>query len=66
MSKYKIIFEGYEYDDIYDSYDEADEAGMYMVSCDRLGRQILEMSNPGDDPYDPNYEAEYDIIEIDD
>ena len=64
MSKYKIIFDGTEEDDVFDTYEEADDYALYLVSCTRLGGQILEMSNPGDNPYDPDDEPEYDIIEV--
>lgn len=64
MEKYKIIFEGEEDDEVFDTYEEADNYAQYMVSCYHLGGEILEMSNPGDYPYDPEDEPEYEIIEI--
>ena len=66
MTIYKVEFEGYEYDDIFDTYESAEEYALYMVSCYHTGGEILEMSNPGDYPYDPDYEPEYAIIEIED
>ena len=66
MTQYKVEFEGYEYDDVFDTYDDAEEYALYMVSCYHTGGEILEMSNPGDYPYDPDYEPEYAIIEIED
>ena len=65
MAKYKIIFDGTEEDEVFDSYEAADEYALYLVSCCHTGAQILEMSNPGDYPYDPDDEPEYDIIEVD-
>lgn len=66
MAKYKIIFKGEEEDEIFDTYEEAEEQALYYCSCDRSGAEILHMSNPGDYDYDEEtYErAEYEIIEI--
>ncbi len=64
MAKYKIIFEGIEEDEVFDTYEEADEYALYMVSCYHTGAEIFEMSNPGDYPYDPDYEPDYEIIEV--
>jgi len=52
---------------IFSSYDAAEEAALYAVSCTRLGAEILHMSNPGDYDYDEeNFESpEYEIVEID-
>ena len=64
MTKYKIIFEDDEQDEVFDTYEEANDYALYLVSCSHLGGEIMEMSNPGDYPYDPDYEPEYEIIEI--
>ncbi len=37
---------------IFDTYEEAEEAGLYASSCVRDGAEILNMSNPGDYEYD--------------
>ena len=66
MAKYKIIFEGDEQDEVFDTYEEADEYALYLVSCYHTGGEVLEMSNPGDYPYDPDDEPEYAIVEEDD
>lgn len=66
MVKYKILFDGDEQDEVFETYDEADEYALYLVSCYHTGAEILEMSNPGDYPYDPDDEPEYEIIEVDD
>ena len=66
MEKYKIIFEGEEEDEVFDSYEDAEEYALYLVSCYHTGGEIIEMSNPGDYPYDPDDEPEYEIVEIDD
>lgn len=65
MSKYRIIFEGEVEDELYDSYEEAEEAALYLCSCSRGGAEILHMSNPGDYDYDEDAEYEYEIEEID-
>ena len=52
MSKYKVIFDGYEEDEIFDSYEEAKDYALYLQSCSRTGAQTLHWSNPGDYDYD--------------
>lgn len=52
-------------DEIYDTYEEADDAGNYGCSCYMLGGEILNLSNPGD--YDDPQESDrptYEVIEI--
>ena len=63
MSKWKIFYNGDFEDEVYDTEEEAEEEALYIVSCARLGAEILHMSNPGD--YDEDdYEDEYEIVEI--
>lgn len=68
MGKFKVFFGDEEDDFIFDSEEEANEYALYMCSCDRLGAEILHMSNPGDYDYDDDeYEyPEYEIVEIED
>ena len=68
MAKYKIVFDGVEEDEIYETEEEAEYYALEMCSNDRLGAEILHMSNPGDYYYDEDeYESpDYEIIEIDD
>lgn len=69
MSKYKVVIDGVEEDEIFDTLNEAKEAALYLMSCARLGAEILNMSNPGDYEYDEDEwedESEYEILEIDD
>lgn len=68
MPKFKIIFEGEEEDDIFDTEEAAEDYAIYLCGCTRLGAEILNLSNPGDNEYDEdNFESpEYEIIEIDD
>lgn len=67
MSKYKIIFDGQEEDDIFDTEEAAEEYADYLVSCTREGAEILHMSNPGDYDYDEDdfEDPEYEIVEVD-
>lgn len=67
MTKYRLIFQGEPDDELYDSYDEADEAGLFACSCARIGTEILYLSNPDyyDYDYDENEEYEFSIEEID-
>lgn len=67
MSKYKIIFDGEEEDDIFDTEEAAEEYADYLVSCTREGAEILHMSNPGDYDYDEDdfEDPEYEIVELD-
>lgn len=64
MSKFKIIFSGYEEPDEYDSYDEALEAADEMVSNFQLGASILSEMNPGDYTEEDD-DCSYVIIEVD-
>ncbi len=62
--KFKIIFLGDEQDEVFDTYEDADEYALYLCSCYHTGGEILEMSNPGDYPYDPDDEPDYEIVEV--
>lgn len=64
MAKYRIIFDGEEEDEVYDSYEEAEDSAMEMLSNYHLGGEILELSNPGDYPYNPDDEPDIVITEI--
>ena len=66
MTKFKIIFEDDEQNEIFNTYEEADDYARYLVSCYHSGGETMEMSNPGDYPYDADEEPEYEIIEVDD
>ncbi len=54
-----------EDDEVFETEAEADEHGLYLVSCYREGGEILHMSNPGDYPLSDE-EADFEIIEVDD
>ena len=63
MANYKIIFEGVEQSEVFSTYEDALQYAGYLVGCYHTGGETLELSNPGDYPYDPNDEPEYEIIE---
>ena len=64
MSKYQIVFEGELFDEIYDSYEEAEDAAYQMCSDAKVGAEILHMSNL-ENEYDEDKEYDFDIIEVD-
>ena len=66
MSKFKIIFDGCEEPDEYDTYEEAEEAADVMASDFRLGESILFEMNPGDYLEENDGDGSYVIIEVDD
>lgn len=64
MAEYKIIINGDEQDEVFDTYEDADDyAQRELIPCYHEGGETLEMSNPGDYPYDPEDEPEYEIVE---
>lgn len=65
MSKFKVLFNGDFEDEIFDTEEAAQEHASYLAGCARLGAEILHVSNPGD--YDEDdYDADYEIVEVDD
>ncbi len=62
---YKVIIDGEEDDQEFDSEEAANEYGLYLQSCSQTGAEILHMSNPGDYDYDEEtFEPpEYEVIE---
>lgn len=66
MSKYKVIFNEEEQDEVFDTEEEAEEYASYLCSCARTGAETLNLSNPGDYDYDEDsYEdPEYEIVEV--
>lgn len=68
--KYKVVMHysdgtDEEEDELYDSEEQAEEAGNYSCSCYREGREILNLSNPGDYPLDDDDDCDFDVIEVD-
>ena len=68
ISKFKIIFDGEEQDELFDTEEDAEEAALYLCSCTRTGAEILHMSNPGDYDYDEDEfeDPDYEIVEVED
>ena len=68
MSKFKIIFDGEEEDDIFDTEEAAEEYALYLCSFSEESAETLHLSNPGDYDYDEGdfEESDYEIVEIDD
>ena len=69
MTKYKVVMQysdgtTEEYDDLYDTEEDAKEAGDENCSCYHQGGVILNMSNPGDYPLDEDDWIDYEIIEV--
>jgi len=52
-----------EADDVFDTEEEANDYGTYLVSCHDLGGEILHMSNPGDYPLSDD-EPNFEVIEV--
>lgn len=67
MSKYKVIFDDEEQDEVFDTEEEAEEYALELCSCHRVGSETLHWSNPGDYDYDEDtYESpDYEIVEDD-
>ena len=64
----RITLKGYQQIAVDNVDEDAEEEALYCCSCDELGAEILNMSNPGDYEYDEDtYEdPEFEIIEVDD
>lgn len=65
MAKYKVIFDGEEEDEVFETEAEAEEYALYLCSCTRDGAETLHMSNPGDYDEEAYEDPEYEIVEID-
>lgn len=71
MEKYKVVLiypDGTreEEDELFDTYDEAEDYGLECCGNYKHGAEMLNLSNPGDYPLDDDDELEYEVIEIDD
>ncbi len=67
MSVFRIEFDGELQDEVFSSEKEAEEYALYLCGCSNDGAETLNLSNPGDYPYDgDSFEyPEYEIIEED-
>lgn len=52
-------------DDVFDTEEEAEEYGGYLIGCCRTGAETLNLSNPGDYPLDDYEDPDFEVIEID-
>jgi len=71
MSKFRVVInflngDTEELDDLFDSYEDAEQEALEYISNWHAGGEVLELSNPGDYPYEPDNEPNYDIFEEDD
>ena len=71
MPKFKVVItysngDTDNIDELFDSYEEAEEAALEYISNWHAGGEVLELSNPGDYPYEPDDEPDYDIFEEED
>lgn len=68
MFKVKLIFSDgdiEELDGVFDAEEDAEEYALESVSEYKLGGEILNMSNPGDYPFDEEDDVDFEVIEID-
>ena len=70
MPKFKVVInyqngDTDELDDLFDSYYDAEQEALEFISNWHAGGEVLELSNPGDYPYEPDNEPDYDIFEVD-
>lgn len=65
VAKYKVLIDGEEQDEVFETEAEAEEYALYLLSCSRLGAETLHLSNLGDYDYDESlYESpDYEIVE---
>ena len=71
MGYYKVVMkysngEEVEYDEEFDTVDDANEFGEYLVGCSGQGATELSMSNPGDYSTDNYVEPDFEIVYYDD
>ena len=52
-------------DEVFDSEEEAEEYGGYLMGCARTGAETLNMSNPYDNPIGEYDDLDYEVFEID-
>lgn len=69
MTKFKIrwIEDNEEEDDIFESFEDADDMATYYQSCAEEGAETLSMSNSENYYSEDDFERpEYEIVEVDD
>ena len=70
MAKFQVLMQysdGTEEldDEVFDSEEDAEEYGCYLVGCCRTGAETLNLSNPGDYPLDDYEDPDFEVIETD-
>ncbi len=50
MSKFKLVFDGEELDEVFSTRKAAEEYGLYLQGCESVGMEELSWSNPGRSP----------------
>lgn len=63
MAAFKIIFNGDEQDEEFSTYEDAEDFAHDLVGAYHEGCETMELSNPGDYPYNPDDDPDYEIIE---
>ena len=51
-------------DEIFTSKRDAEEHGLYLCGCYRTGCEILNMSNPGDYPFDEDDDVDFEVVRV--
>ena len=73
MARYKYILyfgngdqlDSESHGEVFNSYEDAQDAALKAIGNYRLGGEMLNLSNPGDYEYDEDENIDYDIVEID-
>ena len=71
MSKYRVLMQysdgTEELDDefSFDTEEEAEEYGNYLVGCTRTGAETMNLSNPGDYPLDDYEDPDFEVVKVD-
>ena len=63
-TKYKILIDGEEDDEGNEFDTESDDYALQLESNWHAGGEVLEMSNPGDYPYDPDDCPNIEVVEF--
>lgn len=68
MYRVNVIFtdEVVEDEEEFETYDQAYSHGEYLVSCYHTGSLELNMRDPDENPYDPDEEVDFEVIDLDD
>ena len=52
-------------EDVFETEEQAYDHGQYMHSCNESGWEILNMSNPGDNPIEDAIDFDFEVVEVD-